>query len=120
METTSQAKPIPVGFKSASSYRALTAAALTIGGEWNALKSAIQAARKAAGKEACDEETLVNHLIATKRLLISQGQAVKEITGLPARAPGSKTSLEQAGASLAQFLAPVGKTISKVRVGGAN
>lgn len=118
METIT--KTTPVGFKSASSYRALTAAALTIGGEWSALKTAINNARKAAGKEACDDETLLNHLIATRRLLISQGQPVKDISGLPVRAPGQKTSLEQAGASLAQFLAPVGKTISKVKVGGAN
>jgi hypothetical protein len=114
METITKAQP--VGFKSASSYRALTAAALTIGGDWTALKSAIQAARKAAGKEACDDDALLNHLIATRRLLVSQGEVPKEITGLPLRAPGQKTSLAAAGAALASFMVPASKAIGKAKV----
>jgi len=115
MENTTT-KAQPVGFKSASSYRALTAAALTIGGDWAALKSAINAARKAAGKEVCDDDALLSHLIATKRLLISQGETPKEITGLPLRAPGQRTSLAAAGAALASFMVPAGKAIAKVKV----
>jgi hypothetical protein len=110
----------PVAFKSASSYRAITAAALALGGEWPALRDAMQAARRAAGKATCDEEVLLGHLIATKRLLVSQGQVCKDIHGLPARAPGQKTSLADASASLASFLAPVGKTVAKVKVTGGN
>jgi hypothetical protein len=119
-EYTMTTQATPVAFKSASSYRALTAAALTIGGEWSALRNAIDNARKAAGKAVCDEETLLGHLIATRRLLVSQGQVCKDISGLPARAPGQKTSLADAGASLAAFLAPAGKALGKVKVTGGN
>jgi hypothetical protein len=70
------------------------------GGLFSDIAQRIAAIRKANGQEVVSDENLANHIIATRRWLLSQGVeegTLKTIDGMPARAAGAKISLEQVG-----------------------
>jgi hypothetical protein len=100
------AKEHPVSnitFKSATSYRALSASALMQGGQFQDIAARIAAIRKANGQEVVSDEALASHIVATRRWLLSNGigeETLKTIEGMPARTAGAKISLEQVGSLL--------------------
>ena len=87
-------------FKSATSYRALSASALMQGGQFSDIAQRIADIRKANGQDVVSEEALASHIIATRRWLLTNGveeATLRPIEGMPARAMGAKISLEQVG-----------------------
>ncbi len=93
-----------ITFKSATSYRALSASALMQGGQFTDIAAKIAAIRKANGQDVVNDEALAGHIVATRRWLLSNGveeSSLKPIDGMPARTAGAKISLEQVGNLLA-------------------
>lgn len=87
-------------FKSATSYRALSASACLQGGQFVDIAQRIAQIRKANGQDVVSDEALASHIVATRRWLLSNGvdeASLKTIDGLPARTAGAKISLEQVG-----------------------
>jgi hypothetical protein len=92
--------PMSLTFKSATSYRALSASALMQGGQFSDIAQRIADIRKANGQDVVSEEALASHIIATRRWLLTNGveeATLRPIEGMPARAMGAKISLEQVG-----------------------
>ena len=89
-----------ITFKSATSYRALSASALMQGGQFSDIAAKIAAIRKANGQDVVSDDALASHIVATRRWLLINGideASLKPIDGMPARAAGAKISLEQVG-----------------------
>ena len=90
-------------FKSATSYRALSASACMQGGQFADIAAKIAAIRKANGQDVVSDEALANHIVATRRWLLTNGieeSSLKPIDGMPARTVGARISLEQVGSLL--------------------